>query len=473
MFEDPAFFILSSMFCYFTGIKGTGMSHLACLLAQCGNRVEGEDVSEDFFTSALLDGIRINPLSTGCPDDADVLIYSSSHERLSTVENARKKGIRTLSYPEAIAELSKKRICAGISGTHGKTTTCAAADWILRKAGSPCSAVYGSFLQSDTSLWHGGDEGLLVEACEYRDHFLLYSLDVLVVTSIAFDHPDWFEDLGAVRKSFSERVRRLERNATVIYSSRLERQARDWKSERPDVTFISCGPAGDFRLEERADSSRSLSGLASSFTSDEKNLQILYDYAYALLASSALMLKIEGQEVTESTIRLKADGLIGFLSSFPGVTARQEKLLEKDGVIFIDDYAHHPDEIRVCLDSLRRKYPSHRIVALFMPHTASRTESLMKDFVNVLSGFDAVFIQPVYASARADGGNADSSAKLYENLTRRVFRTFYGRLAVVSYVKSDQEAVSSLSSFLKSGDVLVTLGAGDNRKLIGRIAQAL
>ena len=79
------------MFCYFTGIKGTGMSHLACLLAQCGNRVEGEDVSEDFFTSALLDGIRINPLSTGCPDDADVLIYSSSHERLSTVENARKQ----------------------------------------------------------------------------------------------------------------------------------------------------------------------------------------------------------------------------------------------------------------------------------------------------------------------------------------------------------------------------------------------
>ena len=81
--------------------------------------------------------------------------------------------------------------------------------------------------------------------------------------------------------------------------------------------------------------------------------------------------------------------------------------------------------------------------------------------------------QPVYASARADEGKTDSSAKLYENLTRRVFRTFYGRLAVVSYVKSDQEAVSSLSSFLKSGDVLVTLGAGDNRKLIGRIAQAL
>ena len=141
------------------------------------------------------------------------------------------------------------------------------------------------------------------------------------------------------------------------------------------------------------------------------------------------------------------------------------------GVTYIDDYAHHPHEIKVCLDNLRRKYPGRRIIALFMPHTASRTRALMKDFVTVLSAFDALFIQNVYSSARSDGGN-EASLQLYKALEKKVFRTFYGRLNSVAYCDSDDDAVMRTASFLIPGDILVTLGAGDNRALIDRIASA-
>ena len=106
-----------------------------------------------------------------------------------------------------------------------------------------------------------------------------------------------------------------------------------------------------------------------------------------------------------------------------------------------------------------------------MPHTASRTRALMKDFVTVLSAFDALFIQNVYSSARSDGGN-EASLQLYKALEKKVFRTFYGRLNSVAYCDSDDDAVMRTASFLIPGDVLVTLGAGDNRALIDRIASA-
>ena len=200
-------------------------------------------------------------------------------------------------------------------------------------------------------------------------------------------------------------------------------------------------------------------------------MEILYDHVAGLLACAALSAAIRGVDLDESSIAREADALIPLLSHFPGLTARGEVVLEEGGVTYVDDYAHHPDEMKVCIGNLRKRYPSRRLVVLFMPHTASRTKALMKDFVSVLSRCDAVFIQGVYASSRGDDDQSDESLRLFKALDRQVFRTFYGRLSSVFYRRSDDEAVESLSAFLEPGDVLVTLGAGDNRKLIGGIAQ--
>ena len=458
---------------YLVGIKGTGMSHLASYLALGGDHVEGEDVEEDFSTRDIISSFRIFPLGSPLPDDVDVLVYSTGYGKRPprAVDEALSRGIDVLTYPQMLARLSHDRITVGVSGTHGKSTTCAVASYLADKSALPAGTVYGSFLQHSHGTYHAGEKGLVLEACEYQDHFLLYDLDILVVTSIAYDHPDFFSDIADVHRSFRERIIRMPRCSLVIHHSSLSRHAKDWQSERPDIRFISYGPRGRFSLCDTPDDRWTVSGCTGAFSSAERSMEILYDHVAGLLACAALSAAIRGVDLDESSIAREADALIPLLSHFPGLTARGEVVLEEGGVTYVDDYAHHPDEMKVCIGNLRKRYPSRRLVVLFMPHTASRTKALMKDFVSVLSRCDAVFIQGVYASSRGDDDQSDESLRLFKALDRQVFRTFYGRLSSVFYRRSDDEAVESLSAFLEPGDVLVTLGAGDNRKLIGGIAQ--
>ena len=456
---------------FLAGIKGSGMSHLARYLVQGGHAVSGCDVPEDFFTSVLLDGISVLPSDCSLPDDADCLIYSTSYgsRPLPCMTQAEERGIEVLDYPHALARLSADRITVGICGTHGKSTTCAAASWLGQDAGLCAGSVYGSFLQKSGTVWHDGDRGLVIEACEYQDHFMLYDLDALVITSIAWDHPDWFEDLDAVRRSFRNRIAAMGQGAAVFYHDSLGRLARDWRSERPDITFIPYGPHSQVSLNRNADGSFGVTGCAASFSSAQRSAKILYDYLAGLLAVSCLSLMLSSVPVDEAALSEAMEDFIPHLSGFPGLAGRQEVLFEEDGVTYIDDYAHHPDEIRVCIDSLRRGYPGKRIICLFKSHTDSRTLSMLRDFASALAHCNAVFVQETFA-ARGDGGQ-ESALRLYKALDRQVFRSFYGRLDVACYTPTDSEAVLAAASCLQSGDILLTLGAGNNRHLAYEIAK--
>lgn len=458
---------------FLVGIKGTGLSHLAAYLSKGGNEVEGCDVSEDFFTSEILKGITVYPLDAPLPHGVDLIVYSTSYENraVPAMEEGIKTGVKALSYPQMLAVLSSSMPALAVCGTHGKSTTCAAASFLASSLSLPFGSVYGSFLLGEKKVFHDGDEGLIIEACEYQDHFMLYDPAVLTVTSIEFDHPDYFEDLDAVKRSFRNRVTSLKKGAVVVYNTDISRYVKDWQSERPDLVFIGYGDRGPFSLSKNADDNWTLTGVEGSFICHEKNAAIVYDYIAAAVSLSALMLYRDNRTVSASSVAAFLPQMLSSIRDFPGLAARGEVVKTEDGITYIDDYAHHPHEIKVCLDNLRRKYPGRRIIALFMPHTASRTRALMKDFVTVLSAFDALFIQNVYSSARSDGGN-EASLQLYKALEKKVFRTFYGRLNSVAYCDSDDEAVMRTASFLIPGDVLVTLGAGDNRALIDRIASA-
>ena len=458
---------------FLVGIKGTGLSHLAAYLVKGGNEVEGCDVSEDFFTSIILKGITVHPLDSPLPSGTDVVVYSTSYENRSVpaMEEGRKRGVKIFSYPQMLAVLSSAMPSLAVCGTHGKSTTCAVASFLASSLTLPYGSVYGSFLLGNEKVFHDGDEGIIIEACEYQDHFMLYDPAVLTVTSLEFDHPDYFEDLDAVKKSFRNRVTSLKKGAVVVYNTDISRYVKDWQSERPDLVFIGYGDRGPFSLSKNAQDNWTLTGVEGSFICHEKNVVIIYDYIAAAVSLAALMLCTENRTVSVSSVAALLPRMLSFIGSFPGLAARGEVVKTEGGVTYIDDYAHHPHEIKVCLDNLRRKYPGRRIIALFMPHTASRTRALMKDFVTVLSAFDALFIQNVYSSARSDGGN-EVSFQLYKALEKKVFRTFYGRLNSVAYCDSDDDAVMRTASFLIPGDILVTLGAGDNRALIDRIASA-
>jgi len=455
---------------YLAGIKGTGLSHLASYLKERGDIVRGCDVKEDFFTSSLLEGIEIDPLDAPLPLSTEVLIYSSAYEKrnIRAINEAKEKRIPAYTYPDYLAYLSREMMSAGVSGTHGKTTVTAMASHLVRAMKLKGGTIYGSFLSGENKAVALGDEFLILEACEYQNHFLSYSLDVLVITNIEFDHPDFFADLDAVKAAFRERVVRMNRGGVVIYHSSLKRFIENLKSERSDLAYIRYGEGKYFSVV-RSHLGICLSGLDIPFCVKDKNPLILDDYIASALVVAALMLKQEGKEVSEESLLLPLRSIMPHISTFPGVTARGEVVLESGNITYIDDYAHHPSEIKVCLSNLRLRYPSSRLVVLFMPHTASRTEALLKEFVSALSAADAVFVESTYASARGDIQSEDPAKVLAKELEKKLLRCFYLRLSTVQYTPSSEEAVLSAAAFLQEGDVCITMGAGDNRSLITRI----
>ena len=431
------------------GIKGTGMSHLASFLKKGGHEIIGMDVDEDFFTSPLLSSIPILPLSSALLDDIDLLIYSSAFEKRSirAMDEARKGQILSLSYPEMLKKLSLARLSAGVSGTHGKTTTAAVSSYLMEKLGIKGGSIYGSFLKDKKTSYHSGDDYLLIEACEYQEHFLLYSLSILVITNIEFDHPDYFKDISAVREAFHKRFVSLERNAVVIAHSSIKALVDVWREERKDIRVIYYGLNTSYDVD-------SLAFLMSR--------KIAEDYIAASLCVSLMSLKLEFDEKTLMDEFKKITSLLDVPCQ---IAARNEVVKEQDGIVYIDEYAHHPSEIRVSIENLRIRYPGSRLVVIFMPHTSSRTEALLDDFSSTLSLSDTLILQSVYSSARGDVSSYDSSKLLIERIWEKKGRDNY------LYIPNEAECLSFVSSFLKRGDVCITMGAGNNRFLIDKIIE--
>ena len=438
------------------------MSHLAAFLKKQGHNVSGCDVKEDFFTSPILKGINIFSFQDSLPSKTDIVIYSSAYENknITPLVEALKRNISVYTYPEFLAVLSKESSTYGVAGTHGKTTTTAYASYFLKSANANCGAIFGSFLL-DNSVYYNGKRNLLLEACEYRDHFNLYTLDGLVITNIEYDHPDYFNCLDEVKNTFHKRVISVNQNGIVICHKSVHNLVSSWCLERPDIKIISYSN-NRFKIDNDAE-------LDVNFDCSEMAINIKDDILASLLISAVIILRDSNTSFDSYILLEKVNMLKEYISSFPGVASRGEVVCKKNDITFICDYAHHPTEIKTCIENIRKKYPASRIVVTFMPHTASRTKALMNDFVSSLSLADTVFIQDVYSSARGDNSNENLSKQLVKKIEKKMFRSLYSTISQVVYLPCDDMAVRVISSFLLSGDICITMGAGDNRKLIKRI----
>ena len=481
---------------FLVGIKGTGMASLAVLLHKTGANVSGCDSPEIFSTDILLAENKIPVISgfsiSSLPASTDIVIHSSAYQRtLPILQEAERIGLEIYSYPEFLALLSKENDSYAVAGTHGKTTTTAVASYLLASLGShdfPFYSIYGSNLQGESSLPYQGNDVALFEACEYQDHFLSYSLRGALVTNVDFDHPDYFHDLAHVQESFEKFVVNIRPNGFLICcnddpgAKKLAQYCRD---RRPDLALMTYGfnDNGPFWIKKNHwDGQYTLSCLGGrSFSLPPLSGPLLDDYIGGAVLALAIMLdrpqvKLyldDSQIISEEAIPSVAGMLAGRLVSFPGCVGRSEVMLEEDGITYIDDYAHHPMEIQATIDMLHIKYPQRPLTVLFCPHTASRTKALLKDFVIALSLADKVVIQHSYASARNDADlSEDPAILLKKNLSTHIMRTYRCRLQVVGYAPDDETAVSMMSAWLQPGDLCITMGAGNNRLLGSRIAQA-
>jgi UDP-N-acetylmuramate--alanine ligase len=452
---------------YFIGVKGTGMSALAELFHKSGYDISGSDTGDVFYTDAILQELRISYFESFAPDhvppDADLVVYSAAYSKESNSEiaEAEKLGLPVLKYTDALGAYSALFDSSGIAGVHGKTTTTAIAGTLMRAAGLPAQILAGSAVngfggRSTLSL---GNKYFVAETCEYRRHFLAFHPKRIVLTSVESDHQDYYPSYESILSAFVEYAKLLPSGGELIYCAD-DPGAREVAESvnKGIVKLIPYGlnAAGDFKIvslqtgDERT--ALRLAGFPGELCLRVPGRHIALDAVAALALTDSLARAEFGGWTGE-----KRESLRIALEGFRGSRRRQEILGEAAGVLFMDDYGHHPTAIKTTLAGLREFYPRRRIILSFMSHTYTRTAALLDEFAASVGDADQVVLHKIYGSARETYRGGVTGKTLFERTSKK--------RGGVHYVEEPLEAIELLKKTLRPGDLFLTMGAGDNWKL--------
>ncbi|WP_434120634.1 UDP-N-acetylmuramate--L-alanine ligase [Salinicoccus roseus] len=375
---------------HFIGIKGAGMSALAQVLHDLGNEVQGSDIEKEVFTEHQLrdKGISILPF-----DEANIVegytyiagnAFGDDHLEISA---ARAKGYPVIRYHEFLSQFMSQFTSIAVTGAHGKTSTTGLLSHVMN------GDVDTTFLIGDgTGFGLEDSRYFTFESCEYKRHFLSYHPDYAIITNIDFDHPDYFRDLQDVIDAFTEMADQVKK-AVIAYGG--DSHTRKMSYNVP-VYFYGIGEGYDISAS---------------------NIEVLSK-------GTRFDVSVEGEHLDTFTIPMYGDHhvlnslaviAVGYLEdldmgnikkafmTFGGVKRRFSETF-RNGMVIVDDYAHHPKEIQATLETARKKYNGREIVTVFQPHTFSRTEKFLNEFAEALSGSDKAYIVDIFGSAREDAG---------------------------------------------------------------------
>ncbi|MET1014673.1 MAG: UDP-N-acetylmuramate--L-alanine ligase [Paenisporosarcina sp.] len=376
---------------HFTGIKGSGMSSLAQILHDAGNQVQGSDIEKHFFTEDPLRqrGISILPFNKDNIQEGMTVIagnaFRDDHEELIEAKN---KGIEVIRYHIFLGDLMKQYISIGITGSHGKTSTTGLMSHVL-SGHAPTSYLIGD------GTGYGTEEAtyFAFEACEYRRHFLAYHPDYMIMTNVDFDHPDYFGGIDDVFSAFQTMA--LQVNKAIIACGDDE-HLQKIQANVP-VVFYGFGSENDF---EARNVTKTTNG--SKFDVFVRN-EFYYTFEIPLFGDHTVLNALAVISLCHYE-GIKAETIQAQLATFKGVKRRFTES-QKGENILIDDYAHHPTEIKATIQSARQKYPEREIVAIFQPHTFTRTRTFLKEFAESLEGADTVYLCDIFGSARENAGD--------------------------------------------------------------------
>jgi UDP-N-acetylmuramate--alanine ligase len=431
---------------HFVGIAGAGMRALAELLARRGVVVSGCDANPG--ATEDLESLGIQVFKGHSPDHVagtrELIVTSAMAKDHPELARARELGIPITRRAEALGRAVAGGKLVAIAGTHGKTTTTVMTTAALAAAGlKPTGIAGGRVAEWKGNLCYDSDELFVVEADEYDRSFLTLSPTVAVVTNIEADHLDIYHDLEDIRTTFS----RFVRDAPVIVLCDDDAGAKNLSLPASSEVIRYGLTSSDARLRAR---DIRPSGQATTFS-----------VAYDGLALGDVSLRVPGHHNVQNALAAIAAGFaLGVtldqmregLRQFGGVERRFQHLCDVAGLSIVDDYAHHPTEIAATLQAARASYPGRRIVAAFQPHLFSRTRDFSEAFGEALSSADAVFLAEIYP-AREKPIAGITSDLIAASLSRA------GRPAVWQGARS--ELSEALCGFVRKGDVVITIGAGD------------
>jgi UDP-N-acetylmuramate--alanine ligase len=432
---------------YFVGVGGIGMSALARYFKKRGCQVSGYDKTRTILTTALEEeGIEITYIDALASlneayllkNEETLVVYTPAIPKDSVLLNYfRDQGFDLQKRSQVLGMISKGQFCIAVAGTHGKTTTSTIIAHILTDSGYGCTAFLGGIATNYSSNFLIGDNDVVVvEADEYDRSFLTLHPDIAVITSMDADHLDIYGDAAQLHESFYLFAGQMKEGGTLFVKQGLPMTAGITYS----AGMNSMVQSGNIRVE---------------------NGDFVFDYTDAGVTITDIKSMLPGKHnVENTTVAIAAALRLGIspekvkaaVASFRGVKRRFEYIVREEKHIYIDDYAHHPEELRACFHAVRQLYPEKKLTVIFQPHLFSRTKDFAAEFAKVLSTVDELLLLDIYP-ARELPMEGITSAWLQAQMT-----------LPESAVCTKDEILNYVAEM--QPELLLTVGAGDIDTLI-------
>jgi UDP-N-acetylmuramate--alanine ligase len=444
---------------HFVGIGGIGMSGIAELLINLGYKVSGSDLKDSPMTRRLaaLSGVVFKGHKEEQVEGADVVVYSSAvaHEN-PEIQEAKKRSIPVIPRAEMLAELMRLKYGVAIAGAHGKTTTTSMVASILTCGHMDPTVVIGGRLD----IWGGSNaklgqgDILVAEADESDGSFLVLSPAIAVVTNIDHEHMDHYGDMETIRETFISFINNIPFYGTAILC--LDNEEIQGIIPRLKKRYLTYGMTSQADLKGR--------------DLEKEKLGVSFEALYHNNSLGRIFVGIPGEHNMLNALAATAVGLdldldIGVikegLKNLGGLARRFKLKGEKRNILVLDDYGHHPTEIMATLKTAKECWPERRLIVVFQPHRYTRTEALFDRFVISFNEADVLIVTPIFSAGETviDGVTA-------EWLSRGIKE--HGHKDVI-FSPTQEDALSSLLSLLRPGDLVITLGAGDIHRLGARL----
>ncbi len=419
---------------HFVGIKGAGMSSLAQIMHDLGHEVQGSDIEKYVFTEGALKnkGIKILPFSVDNIHEGMVVIqgnaFPDTHEEIVRAHELKLDVIR---YHDFLGQVINQYTSVAVTGAHGKTSTTGLLSHVMNGDKKT------SFLIGDgTGMGLPGSDYFAFEACEYRRHFLSYHPDYAIMTNIDYDHPDYFKNIDDVASAFQEMANNVKK-AIIAWGD--DEHLRNLKADVP-IYYYGLSKNDDVYADNIQITENGTQ--FDVYINGEYYDQFLTpQYGNHNIQNALAVITISYLE------KMDVNNIKEALETFGGVKRRfNETFVSKQ--VLVDDYAHHPREISATIETARKKYPNKDVVAVFQPHTFSRTQAFLDEFANALSKADHVFLCEIFGSIR-------------ENTGELTIQDLINRIDGSALI--DENSIDVLEKF--DNAVILFMGAGDIQKI--------